>query len=63
MNLEEIKDYIGADSLSYLPINDLKKAINSKDTDFCVGCYTGNYPSPAQKNTNKNKFEEKIGVC
>ena len=63
MNLEEIKDYIGADSLSYLPIDDLKKAINSKDTDFCVGCYTGNYPSPAPKNTNKNKFEEKIGVC
>ena len=41
--LAEIRDFIGADSLRYLPIENLKKTV-SKPDDFCDACFTGNYP-------------------
>lgn len=43
-SVEEIKDYIGANSLSYLSISRLQRAIGS-DTGLCDACMTGNYPT------------------
>lgn len=59
MNLEEMKEYIGADSLGFLSLKNLKKAINEKQK-FCVGCYNGKYPQPIPNVTSKNKFDEEI---
>lgn len=42
-NVEEIKKIIGADSLTYLSIDGLKKAVNSEG-NYCTGCFTGKYP-------------------
>jgi len=41
--LDEIRDYIGANSLGYLSINGLKKAI---EVSLCTGCLDSLYPSP-----------------
>ncbi len=41
--VEEIRDYIGADSLTYLSLDGLKQACNQTN-DFCRACFTGNYP-------------------
>lgn len=43
----EIREYIGADSLSYLSLDGLRKACGEegKETRFCSSCYTGTYPT------------------
>jgi amidophosphoribosyltransferase len=42
---EEIRKYVEADSLAYLPISTLRRAVNDENVDFCYACYTGDYPT------------------
>jgi len=45
-SVEEIRDYIGADSLAYLSLEGLKKACGEgENISYCSACYTGNYPT------------------
>jgi amidophosphoribosyltransferase len=45
-SVEEIRQYIDADSLAYLSIDGLKKACGESDkTTYCTACYTGRYPT------------------
>lgn len=45
-SIEEIRKYIGADSLSYLSLDGLKKACHDGEkTTYCTACYTGRYPT------------------
>jgi amidophosphoribosyltransferase len=45
-SVEEIRDYIGADSLAYLSLEGLKKACGEgRPNSYCTACYTGNYPT------------------
>jgi amidophosphoribosyltransferase len=45
-SVEEIRDYIGADSLSYLSLEGLMKACGEgRPNAYCTACYTGNYPT------------------
>ncbi len=43
MTNEEVRDYIGADSLTFLSLEGLKEACGGC-SDFCRACFTGNYP-------------------
>lgn len=42
---EEIREYIGADSLAYLSDQDLFKAVEGTEEEFCAACFTGKYPT------------------
>jgi len=45
-SVEEIREYIGADSLAYLSLEGLKKACgDGEKTTYCSACYTGTYPT------------------
>ena len=45
-SIEEIREFLQADSLSYLSLEGLKKACGEGDkTKYCTACYTGNYPT------------------
>jgi amidophosphoribosyltransferase len=45
-SVDEIREYIRADSLSYLSLEGLKKACGEGDkTSYCSACYTGKYPT------------------
>jgi amidophosphoribosyltransferase len=45
-SIDEIRNFIGADSLAYLSIEGLKKACADGDkTAYCTACYTGKYPT------------------
>jgi amidophosphoribosyltransferase len=45
-SVEEICQFIGADSLAYLSIEGLKKACaDGVKTTYCSACYTGSYPT------------------
>ena len=44
--VDEIRDYIGADSLAYLSLEGLKTACGEGvKTTYCTACYTGKYPT------------------
>src|ERR1700747_2594479 len=44
--VEEIRKYIGADSLAYLSLEGLKKACaEGEHTTYCDACFTGDYPT------------------
>ncbi len=45
--VEQIKDFIGADSLAYLSHDGLKHAVvgDEPEFNFCSACFTGDYPT------------------
>jgi len=44
---DEIRDFIGADSLDYLSIEGLRSAMGDADgKGFCYACFNGDYPVP-----------------
>ena len=53
----EIRDFIGADSLGYLSIDGLIKAIDLPRDIFCLACFTGDYPIPVQLEMDKLALE------
>lgn len=44
LNVDEVRAYLGADSLAYLSLEGLKQATGVPDAGFCDACLTGNYP-------------------
>jgi amidophosphoribosyltransferase len=45
-SVEEIRQFIGADSLAYVSLEGLKKACGEgEQTTYCTACYTGEYPT------------------
>ncbi|MBI4303534.1 MAG: amidophosphoribosyltransferase [Chloroflexi bacterium] len=53
----EIRDFIGADSLGYLSIEGLLKAVALPRETFCLACFTGDYPVPVQIEMDKLSLE------
>jgi amidophosphoribosyltransferase len=43
-SVDEIRRYIGADSLGYLSLDGLKGSVGSSRGSYCTSCYTGEYP-------------------
>src|SRR5271169_2749130 len=45
-SVDEIREYIGANSLAYLSLEGLRKAAGEgDDVKYCTACYTGKYPT------------------
>jgi amidophosphoribosyltransferase len=55
--IPEIRDFIGADSLGYLSVEGLVKAVALPREVFCLACFTGNYPMPVQIEMDKLALE------
>jgi amidophosphoribosyltransferase len=56
-SIDEIRRHIGADSLAYLHIDGLMKAVEQPKSTFCTACFTGDYPMPVQLQMDKLVFE------
>lgn len=56
-DIEDISREIGADSLDFLSIDGLLKALNRDG--FCLGCFNGTYPVSAPLEADKFQFERK----
>ena len=50
MNVEEIREHIGADSLGYLSLEGMVEA-TKQGTRLCIGCFNGEYPEPVAPGT------------
>jgi len=55
--IAEVRDFIGADSLGYLSIDGLIKAVALPKDIFCMACFTGDYPIPVQLEMDKLAME------
>ena len=43
--VDEIRDYVGADSLAYLSLPGLRRAVADDNDEYCYACYTREYPT------------------
>ena len=60
-SVEEIAKLIGADSLGYLPVEDLPKLIGTKPGEgYCSACFDAAYPTKTPTDSGKSRFEYKI---
>ena len=48
-SVEEIREYLGADTLGYLSVEGLRRAVGDTEGRFCLACYTSNYPTAIQE--------------
>ena len=57
--LEELRDYLGLDSLHYLSIDGMLEASGVEDPEnkFCKACFDGNYPVKIDSDIAKNCLE------
>jgi amidophosphoribosyltransferase len=55
-DLDGIREFVGADSLSYLSIAGVLEAIDLPRDRFCFACFDGNYPVPVPYDTESHKF-------
>jgi amidophosphoribosyltransferase len=56
-SVEEIRRYLGVDSLEYLTVDDLRSVVDDP-VNFCKACFTGEYPVPLTSDLNKSVFED-----
>jgi amidophosphoribosyltransferase len=58
---EEIAKIIGADTLGYLSVDNVKKIAQGEHCKgFCTGCFGSEYPAQVPSETKKDRFERKI---
>lgn len=55
--VEEIRQYIGADSLGYLSLPGLIQSVNLPKDTFCLACFSGEYPTAVQLEMDKLALE------
>ena len=56
-SISEIAQHIGVDSLGYLSVDSLLKAIDVPRESLCLACFTGDYPIPVQLEMDKLVFD------
>ncbi len=47
--VEEIREYLGADTLGYLSIEGMRAAVGDTQGHYCMACYTSEYPTAIQE--------------
>jgi amidophosphoribosyltransferase len=61
-SVEEIRGFIGADSLSYLSIEAITEALGKGHEQLCLGCVTGKYPYDIEgEESDRETARPKIG--
>ncbi len=58
-SVEEICDFIGADSLGYLSLQGMFRAMPMASKDFCTACFTGRYPVKITDDSTKMCLENR----
>jgi amidophosphoribosyltransferase len=56
-SLDEVRQFIGADSLGYISHEGLVKSVGLPRESFCMACFTGDYPIPVQLQMDKLALE------
>ncbi len=51
LEVDEVRRFVGADTLAYLPLEDLVEATGAPAGTFCRACFDGHYPVPVGDET------------
>ena len=57
-DIEEIRKFLGVDSIGYLSLEGMLDSVKLHKNDYCTACWTGNYPLDIEKNTGKKSLEK-----
>ncbi len=57
LDVEQIRDYVGADSLGYLSLEGMVAATDQPADGFCRACFDGEYPIPIPEHAGKFLLE------
>lgn len=57
--MDQIKTYLGADSIGYLSLDGMIRATGHPTSKFCTACYTGDYPVPFEQDLDKFIMEKR----
>lgn len=57
---EEIRRYLGVDSLEYISIEGLLKAVRNVSPSFCLACFDGQYPVKFEQSQAKDSLETTV---
>ena len=60
--VEEIRDYVGANSLAYLSLQGLERATGASGGGFCSACLSGDYPTAVPVQLTKAVLEHQPGM-
>ncbi len=60
MSSDEIKELIGADTLGYLSLEDVKKIAEDANIGLCDGCFSGHYNAEIPRSIFVDKYAKKI---
>ena len=58
MTHAQIVEYLGVDSLEYLPVDDMIAATGWPKNSFCTACFTGDYPLAVDTDLRKDTLEK-----
>jgi amidophosphoribosyltransferase len=60
-SIEEIRRFVEADSLGYLSLASLRKAVGDEKHEYCYACYTGDYPTELVNIEQLVSTQRKVG--
>ena len=58
-SMEQIREYLGADSIGYLSVDGMVRATGQPFSDFCLACFNGEYPVPVDPTLDKFIMERR----
>ena len=59
-SMDQIREYLGADSIGYLDTASMVRATEQPDTNFCMACFNGDYPVPVDPKLDKYIMERRL---
>jgi len=60
MSVEEIKEFLGVDSLGYLSMEGLLNAVPREGRGYCTACFGGEYPVAIEEVFSKTQYEKPV---
>ena len=59
LNMQEIRDYLGVDSIAYLELDRLIDATEAPGAGYCTACLDGQYPVEIPEGLTRIVLEER----
>ncbi|HEX9934179.1 MAG TPA: phosphoribosyltransferase family protein, partial [bacterium] len=56
-SVDEIRAFLGADSLGYLSKEGMLSTVPGQGRGYCTACFDGEYPDPPEERFEKNQYE------
>ncbi|MEX0755203.1 MAG: amidophosphoribosyltransferase [Actinomycetota bacterium] len=62
LDVDEIRSFVGADTLGYLSLDGMVEATGGRKEDFCRACFDGEYAIPIPEGAGKFLLEEQLSL-